>query len=240
MKSKPILLGLCFLIAASLACSLGTRKVSPTETPVAIMPPTEAATQAPASTEVAATQAAASTPVPGQGPTTVATVFPATVIPTLPASAPQPGEIRQWAASATASTEYSNPDWAASQASGAPDVTTCSDDGQAWASSDDTSVAWLELTYATPVKPYQINIYQSYNPGQIVKVELFSPDGQTVYQAYTATPVKVATCTQPQTLTLSLDGSNLTQVNRIRITVDQSVLGVGWAEIDAVELVGVK
>jgi hypothetical protein len=32
----------------------------------------------------------------------------------------------------------------------------------------------------------------------------------------------------------------LTQVNRIRITVDQSVLGVGWADIDAVELVGVK
>ena len=117
-------------------------------------------------------------------------------------------------------------------------MTACGDDANAWASSDDTTVEWLELTYATPVKPYQVNIYQTFNPGQIVKVELFSPDGQTDYQAYKATPAKVATC--PQLLTLSTDGSNLTQVNRIRITVDQSVLAVGWGEIDAVELVGVK
>jgi hypothetical protein len=228
MKSKPILLGLSLLIAASLACSLGTRKVSPTDTPIAIMP----------ATEVAATQAPASTAAPVQAPTAVTTRFPATVVPTLPASAPQPGEIRQWAASATASSEYGNPDWAASHATGAPDVTACGDDANAWASSNDATVEWLELTYTTPVKPYQINIHQTYNPGQIVKVELFSTDGQTVYQAYAATPTKVDTC--PQVLTLSLDGSNLTQVNRIRITVDQSVLGVGWAEIDAVELVGVK
>jgi hypothetical protein len=160
------------------------------------------------------------------------------MIPTIPASLPQAGEIRQWAASATASTEYGNPEWAAVQAAGAPNVTACGDDTSAWASRDDTTVEWLELTYTTPVKPFEINIYQTFNPGQIVKVELFSPDGQTVYQAYTATPAKVETC--PQTLTLPLDGSTLTPVNRIRITVDQSVLGVGWAEIDAVELVGLK
>jgi len=229
MKSTPILIGLSFLMAASLACGLGARRVSPTDTPIAIMPPTEV---------VSASQAPASTEIPVQASTPASTSSQATVVPTIPASVSQPGEIRQWAASATASTEYGNPDWAASHATGAPDVTACGDDSSAWASSDDSTVEWLELTYTTPVKPFEINVYQTFNPGQIVKVELFSPDGQTDYQAYTARPAKVETC--PQTLTLRLDGSNLTQVNRIRITVDQSVLGVGWAEIDAVELVGVK
>lgn len=228
MKIKSVLLGLSFLIAASLACSFGARRASPTATPIASMPPTE----------VAATLAPDSTEIPVQAPTAEASVSQATLVPTLPSRASQPGEIRQWAASATASTEYGNPDWAAAHASGAPDVTACGDDTNAWASRDDTTVEWLELTYATPVKPGEIDIYQTFNPGQIVKVELFSPDGQTDYQAYTATPVKQETC--PQTLTLNLDGSSLTQVNRIRITVDQSVLGVGWGEIDAVELVGVK
>ncbi len=228
MKSQKILLGLSFLIAASMACSLGLRRGSPTDTPIAIMPATEAA----------ATQAPVSTEIPVQAPTPPGNGSSANMIPTIPASLPQPGEIRQWAASATASTEYGNPEWAATQATGAPNVTACGDDTSAWASRDDTTVEWLELTYTTPVKPFEINIYQTFNPGQIVKVELFSPDGQTVYQAYTATPVKVETC--PQTLTLPLDGSTLTPVNRIRITVDQSALGVGWAEIDAVELVGVK
>jgi hypothetical protein len=229
MKIKPVLLGLSFLMAASLACSLGTRRVSPTETPIAIMPPTEVAT---------ASQAPVSTDTPVTAPTTESTGLPATVVPTIPSGLSPVDEIRQWSASATASTEYGNPDWAAAQATGAPNVTACGDDSSAWASRDDTTVEWLELTYATPVKPYQVNIYQTFNPGQIVNVELFSPDGQTAYHIYTATPAKVETC--PQVLTLSLDGSNLTQVNRIRITVDQSVLGVGWAEIDAVELVGVK
>lgn len=228
MKSKPILLGLSVLVAASLACGLGARRVSPTDTPIAIMPATEAvATQPPQFTVVAVL-----------APTAIAAASLATVIPTIPSAVSQAGEIRQWAASATASTEYGNPDWAAAQATGAPNVTACGDDTSAWASKDDTTVEWLELTYATPVKPYQVNIYQSFNPGQIVKIELFSPDGQTVYQIYSATPTKVETC--PQVLTLSLDGSSLTQVNRMRITVDQSVLGVGWGEIDAVELVGVK
>jgi hypothetical protein len=229
MKSFKILLGLSFLLAASMACSLGARKASPTDTPIAIMPPTEVA---------AATQAPEFTVVAVQAPTTESTASPAGMIPTVPARAPQPGEIRQWAASARASTEYGNPDWAAAQATGAPNVTACGDDSKAWASSDDTTVEWLELTYTTPVKPFEINIYQTFNPGQIVKVELISPDGLTDYQVYKATPAKAATC--PQMLTLPLDGSKLTQVNRIRITVDQSVLAEGWAEIDAVELVGVK
>ena len=204
-----------------MACSFGARKVSPTASPIAIMP---------------ATEAALSTEIPVQADTPESAVAQATALPTASADNVQAGEIRQWAASAIASSEYGNPDWAAAHAAGAPDVTACADDSSAWASADSSSVAWLELTYATPVKPSEINIFQTYNPGQIVKVELFPPDSQTSYVAYTARPAKVDTC--PQKLTLSVH--DLGPVNRIRITVDQSVLGLGWGEIDAVELVGVK
>jgi len=227
MKLKPVLLGLSFLIAASMACSIGTRRVSPTATQPPILGGIQVATPSPIVTGI-----------PVQMPTAVATSFPGTVVPTVPASIPQAEEIRQWAVSAAASSEYSNPDWAASQATGAPNVAECGDNALAWASRDDTTVDWLELTYATPVKPFEIDIYQTFNPGQIVKVELFSPDGQASYLVYTAAPAKVEAC--PQKLTLPLDGSSLAPVDRIRITIDQSVLGVGWGEIDAVELVGVR
>ena len=226
MKMKPIFLGLFILMAASLACSVSAPRVSPTKTTAPLPAATEIASPVPVESEA-----------PTQAPTAISPATQATALPSLPASLPQAGEIRQWAASATASTEYGNPDWAASQATGAPNVAECSDNNLAWASIDGSTVQWLELTYATPVKPFEINIYQTYNPGQIVKVELFATDGQTTYLAYTATPVKLEVC--PHRLTLFLDGSHLAPVDRLRITVDQSVLGVGWDEIDAVELVGV-
>jgi hypothetical protein len=67
--------------------------------------------------------------------------------------------IRQWASSATASSEYGNPDWAAHQATGAPDTPECGDLVSAWASYDQYTVEWLEVGYATPVVPSEVNIY---------------------------------------------------------------------------------
>ena len=39
----------------------------------------------------------------------------------------------QWAATATASSQYGDIDWAARQATGAPDMVACDDDVHAWA-----------------------------------------------------------------------------------------------------------
>ena len=180
MKSKPVLLGLSFLLAASLACSLGARRSTSTPASTAATPLFGGQTIQPATSE-AATSAPATVEVPTQVINAQAPLGQATIVPTLPAGLAAAGEVRQWAASATASTEYGNPEWAASQATGAPNVTECGDNTSAWASAVANTVDWLDLTYATPVKPYEIDIYQTDNPGQIVKVELISPDGQTVY-----------------------------------------------------------
>lgn len=145
------------------------------------------------------------------------------------------GGIRQWAVSATASTEYDNPSWAAFQAAGAPNVPECADDGRAWASSTSDSAEWIELTYAVPVAPAEINIHQTYNPTQIVKVEFIASDGSG-YEVWSGSPQAQSQC--PYVMNLSVNLGPGIRGQTVRILIDQSVLGLGWNEIDAVELVG--
>ena len=148
--------------------------------------------------------------------------------------APEP--IRQWAVAAEASSQYSDPNWSADQATGAPDTPECGDYETAWASSGSSTEEWIDLFYDLPVYPTEINIIQSYNPDQIIQVELIDLDGQFI-TVYTQEPEQVdAPC--PYTLSISVDEDDLL-VWGVRVTIDQSVLGLGWNEIDAVELVGV-
>ena len=141
--------------------------------------------------------------------------------------------IRQWASSAVASSEYGSSNWNAAQATGAPNTLECGDDVTAWASSSYTGYDWIEVSFATPVVPTQINIHESYTPGQIVKVEVRDTGGnyQTVWQGAGGA---VSAC--PRVFTIDVTSVTV-KVSAVRITVDQSILG-NWDEIDAVELVG--
>jgi hypothetical protein len=144
---------------------------------------------------------------------------------------------RQWASGGEATSEFGSVSWTASQAAGAPDTPTCGDFGSAWASSSSNGLDSLTMYfYDQPVIPTQINIVQSYNPSQVIKVELLDANGQyndaTIYQA---APASVNQC--PYTLSIPVTGITYL-VMGVRITIDQSVLGLGWNEIDAVELVG--
>jgi hypothetical protein len=130
---------------------------------------------------------------------------------------------------------YGDPNWAASQATGKPDVLECGDNSKAWASKKDNSVEWIELTYPTPVLPLEINIYQNFNPSQVVEVMLISPDGKRNI-AWDGYPERVKNC--PDLMTIAVENGRNIPANKIRITVDQQVNGWGWNEIDAVELVG--
>ncbi|HEX7556831.1 MAG TPA: hypothetical protein VF338_09420 [Leptolinea sp.] len=145
------------------------------------------------------------------------------------------GEIRQWAFSAQASSQYGDPNWAASQAVGAPNVFECGDNTNAWASKSDKSVEWIELTFKTAVIPNTILIYQNYHPSQIVEVQMIGPDGRKSI-AWDGSPEVVKNC--PDLMEISVDSNNPISVNKIKITIDQRTMGWGWDEIDAVELVG--
>lgn len=141
--------------------------------------------------------------------------------------------ISQWASSATASSQFSS-SWAATNTTGAPDTPECGDYTTAWASSSSTGVDWLEVYYDVPVFATEINIYESYNPDQVITVELIAVSGEVV-EVYTQAPEGFDTC--PMFLSVTVPETDFL-VQGVRITVDQSLLNVGWNEIDAVELIG--
>lgn len=210
-KTAPIFLVLAALALASLACQLvtgmGGSKTKTTPAPSAGKSPTSQPGKTQPATRQPATQAAPS----------------------------EPQEIRQWAVSAKASSSYGETSWGPMQATGAPNVTDCVDNDKAWASKDSTTLEWIELSYDIPVAPTKINIHQSYNPSQVVEVDLISTDG-TTYVAWQGKPESVAYCPDEMAITIDLQEKFL--ANKVVVIVDQSILKLGWNEIDAVELVG--
>jgi hypothetical protein len=166
------------------------------------------------------------------------TAIPQAIQPTAGPNLAQPpaagGTLRQWASSATAGTQYGEQDWSAMQVTGAPNTLECGDIGSAWASADSTSVDWLEARYDLPVVPSQVNIYETNNPSQVVKVEMIDTAGG-YHEVYSAAPKAEETC--PFVLSIQVNGANYQAIGA-RITIDQSTLNLPWNEIDAVEMVG--
>ena len=139
----------------------------------------------------------------------------------------------QWAASATASSQYSNNEWSALQATGAPNVHGCSDDGSAWAADSPYTVEWLELGFREAMMPVGLRIYENYGASAIVSIEV--KDEQGVYHAvYTSTPAHLS-CPSIRTIPVTLT----VKVSAVRLNLDQRVLR-DWNEIDAVGLLGYR
>lgn len=140
--------------------------------------------------------------------------------------------IRQWATSATASSEYSDVSYSAQQALGVPDTPECGDIETAWASFDGSGVEWLDVRYEIAVVPTEIIIYQTHTPDQIVEVQVIDTS-EKYHTVYTGTP-HFTDCPLLNSILVDLDF----EVIGVKITVDQSVLDPPWDEIDAVELIG--
>jgi len=164
-------------------------------------------------------------PTPTLDPTAIAEVrYPAT------------GVVYQWSINAEASSEFASPEWGAEQVVGKPDAPGCGDYQFAWASAASDSIATLEVSFSASVYPLEIVIHESYNPDQVVKVEVFDPETGGYYAVLQKNPVQVdRPC--PYQLIIPVEGIGF-KTNLVRITVDQSQLGLGWNEIDAVQLIG--
>lgn len=147
-------------------------------------------------------------------------------------------EARQWGITAMASSQRDTPAYAATQATGVPNTSFCGDATTAWASATPNSQSEeLTITFAAPVIPMQINIYESFNPGFVTQVRLVDVYGDTPV-VYQAAPQLVLEC--PRVLTIDVPpGATPQQVSTIIITLDQST-APSWAQIDAVELVGLR
>lgn len=149
---------------------------------------------------------------------------------------PQTGVVYQWGISAEASSEFARPEWSAEQVVGNPDAPGCGDYQFAWASAASDSIDTLEVSFSASVYPLEIVIHESYNPDQVVKVEVFDPETGGYYAVMQKNPVQVdRPC--PYQLVIPVEGIEF-KTNQVRITVDQSQLGLGWNEIDAVQMIG--
>ena len=164
---------------------------------------------------------------------TSSTPVPATSVPNVPPAPTVSNEaVNQWAATATASSEFGVSGWIATQATGAPDVPECGDNAGAWAASSTDTVEWLQLGYTTPVYATVVVIYITYNPDYVTAVELIEPNGST-HTVYTGHPTPMD-C--PDKVTVSFPKTTYL-VSGVIITIDQTTLN-DWSEIDAVQLTG--
>lgn len=140
----------------------------------------------------------------------------------------------QWATDATASSQYGEDSYSAKQATGEPNVEAAADNPLAWASMDpDGGEETIELIFDHPVRPTGVNIYESFNPGAITRVEaqdLDSEAWETLWEGDSATDELM------QVFSPSFDEPSF-HTQRIRLTLDTSVVP-GWNEIDAVQLLG--
>ena len=153
-------------------------------------------------------------------------------------SATSQSTISQWAVSAEASSVFSEPEWSPEKVLGPPDSPGCGDYQFAWASAASDGIDQLTVFFAVPVLPVEINIHQSFNPDQVVKVEVYNPESEVFFTVLQKNP---ETVDRPCPYQLTVPVSEIDFLtDQVRITVDQSQLGLGWNEIDAVELVGIR
>jgi hypothetical protein len=120
--------------------------------------------------------------------------------------------------------------WGPEQACGEPDTNMAGDIVTAWASlSQDDMDEWLILEYDEFVNPTAILVYETFNPGALVKVSAFKPDGEEVEvwkgQDPTATDAGMGTSEIPVKIDF--------KTNRVKIYIDSKNVP-GWNEIDAV------
>ena len=145
------------------------------------------------------------------------------------------GTLEQWASDVEATSEYSEGEWSAAQASGEPDTPDAGDFATAWAAdAADAGIEQLILGYPQAVVPTGIEIYETYNPGAVVAVEAYDIDGDAWVVLWEGTAdttgQEIAVFSPPL---LSPDFATTV----IRISVDETAVE-GWNEIDAVKLIG--
>lgn len=145
-------------------------------------------------------------------------------------------EVRQFAASAVATSQISDLDWGAVQAAGPPNTEACGDARTAWATAEPNAQASITLYYPQLVYPTRVLVYQSMNPGLIIQVTVTDTFGE-VHTVYQSPPQFTGTC--PFTLLVDI-GYMDDPANTVTIYIDQASSTVGRIEIDAVELIGVR
>jgi hypothetical protein len=122
--------------------------------------------------------------------------------------------------------------WSTQQVLGPPDTPGAGDIPTAWASqSPDGQVEWLMVSFARAVQPTSVVIHETYNPGAVCRVSVFSPDGQEVVAWTGQDPTPRTVARGVSTIPLKIGA----KVRRVKVYLDSPAVS-GWNEIDAVGL----
>ena len=139
-----------------------------------------------------------------------------------------------WASSVRGfSTQYSESSWSAAQALGAPNVYPASgDNAKAWASlgADDRD-EWLEVGFDRPGSVSGVEIYETFNPGAIGRIELLTASGRTLDAQTTAAAPGQGSMRRTATVRCTSE-----PIVAVRVHVASASVA-GWNEIDAIGVV---
>ncbi|MBL9189874.1 MAG: tetratricopeptide repeat protein [Opitutaceae bacterium] len=144
----------------------------------------------------------------------------------------------QWAASATASSQYSSPRYAPAQATGAPNVPLgmAGDNPDAWCPGrQNDGTEWLEVAFAKPAAATEVRVLQNNAPGAISKVEAIAPDG-TVHLWWEGKDPYVAPAIREIAWFVIRVPKTDYAVAKVKLTLNLAAVP-GWKQIDAVQLV---
>lgn len=141
----------------------------------------------------------------------------------------------QWAASATAGSQYDKKQYSAAQAAGAPNISVAGNSPDAWCpAKKNDGTEWLEVSFPKPVHATEVRIRQNDAPGCISKIEAIEPDG-TAHIWWEGVDPFVA----PATREIVWFGVRVPKtsylVAKVKITLNLAAVS-GWKEIDAVQL----
>jgi hypothetical protein len=129
-------------------------------------------------------------------------------------------------------TEQPKRAWGPEQATGAPDTPNAGDLPTAWAPlRPNAGVEWLQVGFQRPVEIAEVRIRETCNPGAVSKVVALVDNGQERVLWEGEDP----TDTAPTDFVVK--PKDRATANRIKIYL-RTTRRSGWAEIDAVELVG--
>lgn len=122
--------------------------------------------------------------------------------------------------------------WGTDQVTGPPNTTVAGDIVTAWASaSPDGQREWLLLKYDKPVQPTAVVIHETYNPGALMKVSVFDPNGKEVVVWTGTDPTPPGAGRGVSTIPVQVDF----KTSKVKLYLDSPKFP-GWNEIDAVGL----
>lgn len=122
--------------------------------------------------------------------------------------------------------------WGPEQATGEPDTNMAGDIVTAWASqTQDGQDEWLLLEYDQPLIPTAVLVYETFNPGALVRVTAFKLDGEEVELWKGQDPTTPDQDMGVSEIPVKIDF----KTNRVKLYIDSKNVP-GWNEIDAVGL----